>query len=221
MSVQVSNRDQYDVAGNLLAGALVEANTDSVRRSYSDLRYSATCCSGCHYSKLVLIFLVPGIPNTAFVQRNKLAGTLNQMEAAGWIQETHDLHGLAQELLRIELPGEKYCLPMATSERASIHHGAMTVKIKKGPEGRRQDYQVFCAFKLDDGGHELTVMQVEGIARISGPNDADGAGAAEAHGGGDDVAATWPKKIAWGRMCSCEPAVCRGSETEYTVLPQA
>lgn len=48
----------------------------------------------------------------------------------------------------------------------------MRVKVKKGGEGARQDYQVFAAFKELGGGHELCVMQVHSIAVVEKTDDA-------------------------------------------------
>lgn len=163
-----------------------------------------------------------------------MSGTLASMEAAGWVAAGHRLHGLAQALQERDLMHGQYELDMETTNTASIHSGAMTVKVKKGREGRRQDYQVFSAHLLDNGEYELAVMQVEGLARITLPavdagedagrgGDAGGVpqqGGAAADQGGGAPPPQWTKKIAYGWMASCEAVAGRGLLTEYSQGPR-
>lgn len=147
--------------------------------------------------------------------------TLEEMENQQWVTNNHPLYGLAGKLNDFDIIRDAHTVGMQNSDTASIKFGSMTLKVQKGREGRRQDYQAFGAFDLGGGERELCVMKVQGLALLSGPAGGPGAGAGPGANAGADgaagaaVAAPGEMKIAYGVMATCTAGLGRGLEEEY------
>lgn len=232
MTGQVENRDSHGADGNILTGALKEVDADQVcpqrclRATYSSCiaypsaleaikvdngSHSRGYWCMCAEVMCDVVYLLSALPLRS-VQRTHLADTLRGMEERRWIRPGHKLYGIADLLEKRHLVEDRFCTAVSTTNAASIQHGLMVVKVFHGREGRRQDYQVFCGFVLDDGGVELAVMRVHALALIEQPDEEEDAAALA--GGG-----VWPKRIAFGMMSTCTAVEGKGLFSEYNEGP--
>lgn len=136
------------------------------------------------------------------MQRNKFSDTLLWMEHNGFLSDGDPLLGFGHALTQVDPISGKFLVPLQTTDCASLHSGAFTVKVFKGREGYRQDFHTFIVFDGEGGTQELCVFRIEAIAKGQLAEDADTI-----------------RKLAYGKIATCKAVAGLGLNDSYSNGP--